>query len=48
VAVVWEREEVLREKKTNREELKKLISEENTPKGTKQNSTHFVCVCETV
>jgi len=44
-----EREEVLREKKTNREELKKLISEENTPKKqnkTKQNSTHFVCVCE--
>ena len=37
VAVMREREEVLREKKTNREELKKLISEENTPK--KQNKT---------
>jgi transposase len=38
-----EREEVLREKKTNREELKKLISEENTPK--KQNKTaRTLCV----
>jgi len=35
----------LREKKTNREELKKLISEENTPKKQNKTKQHALCLC---